>query len=88
MVARVANTLRGQGHSVTEVKVDPGSWLLPFTILGMHLLVDDARPLEARERLEHRTQTALRTGSFINDRVLRWATARQRVITARTRTRL
>jgi amidase len=85
MVTLVANALRGQGHSVSEVKVDPGSWLLPFSILGMHMLVLDARPLEAREQLEPRTRTALRTGSFLNDRVLDWARRRQDVTAARTR---
>jgi amidase len=84
LVMRLTTALRGKHHSVSEVNVDAGSWLLPFSILGMHALVDDARSLEAPERLERRTRTALRTGSFLNDRVIDWASGRQRAIAART----
>jgi len=83
-VAGGGDVLRQLGHSVSVVKVDPGSWLVPLTRVGLRVLVGDAQWLEARKRLEPRTQTALRTGSFINERVLRWAIGRQRVIAART----
>ena len=84
MVADVAITLREAGHDVSEVQVDPGSWPLPFTILGMRTLIDDAQALETPERLERRTRTTLRTGAFLNERMVRWALDRQQAITART----
>ncbi len=84
MVARVATALRGAGHDVSEVNVDPGSWLLPFTILGMRTLIDCAQLLDAPDRLERRTRTTLRTGAFMNQRVVRWALGRQEAIAART----
>ena len=84
LVARVATLLRELGHSVTEVKVDPGGWLLPFTILGMRTLIDEAHQLETPERLERRTRATLRTGSLAGTRVVDWAIGRQQKITART----
>ena len=83
-VQRVATALRQVGHTVSEVSVDPGSWLLPFTILGMQVLIDDAQPLEAQQRLERRTRVALRTGSLMTEPVRRWAMRRQQVVTTRT----
>jgi amidase len=41
-VDHLATVLRELGHSVSEVKVDPGRWLLPFTILGLRVLLDEA----------------------------------------------
>jgi amidase len=84
LVGDVAGTLRDAGHTISEVVVDPGRWLLPFTILGMRTLVDEARSLETPERLEPRTRTTLRTAAFLNERIVRWALDRQQVIGART----
>ena len=64
LVARFATVLRELGHSVSDAKVDPGSWLLPFTILGMRILIDEAQQLETPGRLERRTRATLRTGSL------------------------
>jgi Asp-tRNAAsn/Glu-tRNAGln amidotransferase A subunit and related amidases len=69
LVARFATVLRELGHSVSDAKVDPGSWLLPFTILGMRILIDEARQLETPARLERRTRATLRTGSLAGTRV-------------------
>jgi amidase len=80
---RLTDALTRLGHHVSEVSVDPGNWLLPFTVLGTNLLVEQARTLEAPKRLERRTRTVLRTGALINDRVLRWATDRQQHVAAR-----
>lgn len=84
LVARVANVLRELGHSVSDAKVDPGSWLLPFTILGMRILIEEAQQLEAPGRLERRTRATLRTGSLAGKRVEGWAIGRQQQIAART----
>ena len=84
LVARVANVLRELGHSVSDAKVDPGSWLLPFTILGMRILIEEAQQLEAPGRLERRTRATLRTGSLAGKRVEGWAIGRQQQVAART----
>jgi amidase len=84
LVARVATVLRELGHSVSDVKVDPGSWLLPFTILGMRILIDEAQQLETPGRLERRTRATLRTGSLAGTRVVGWAIGRQQQVAART----
>lgn len=81
---RVATALRQLGHTVSEVSVDPGRWLLPFTILGTRVLIDEAQRFEAPQRLERRTRTALRTGSLMTQPVRRWAVRRQQVAATRT----
>jgi amidase len=83
-VARVATVLREMGHSVSDTKVDPGGWLLPFTILGTQILIDEAEKLETPGRLERRTRTALRSGSLAGRRSVDWAIGRQQRIAART----
>ncbi len=82
-VEHVARSLERLGHVVSDVRVDPGSWLLPFTILGTCVLVDEARRLAAPDRLERRTRTALRTGRFMGPRARRWAERRQAATIAR-----
>jgi amidase len=84
LVARVADAVHGCGHVVSEVKVDPGKWLLAFTILGMHTLVDSAQLLEAPHRLERRTRSTLLTGRLTSGRAVHWALGRQQDVTART----
>ena len=84
MVEHVAAVLEELGHLVSEVRVEPGRWLLPFTILGTRILVDEAKVLEAPDRLERRTRTALRSGALTGERALHWAIDRQRATTART----
>jgi amidase len=80
-VARVGDTLVACGHTVIETRIEPGAWLLPFTVLGTHVLADEARALESPRRLERRTRTALRTRALMGKRVVRWALERQRVTT-------
>jgi amidase len=84
LVAHVATVLRELGHSVLDAKVDPGSWLLPFTILGMRILIDEAQQLETPGRLERRTRATLRAGSLAGKGVEGWAISRQQQIAART----
>jgi len=84
LVARVATGLGKLGHAVSEVKVDPGNWLLPFTILGMRILIDEAQQLQTPGRLERRTRATLRTGSLAGRRVVDWAIGQQQQIATRT----
>jgi amidase len=83
-VARVATVLRELGHSVSDTKVDPGSWLLPFSIVGMRTLIDEAQRLETPARLERRTRAAIRVGALTGTRGADWAVGRQQQIAVRT----
>jgi len=84
VVVSLAHRLEARGHEVVDAKVDPGRWDLPFALLGMRVLVEEARLLEDPGRLDRRTRSVLRTGSFVNARLVHWALRRQHTITART----
>jgi amidase len=83
-VDHLATVLRELGHSVSEVKVDPGRWLLPFTILGMRVLLDEAQSLETPGRLERRTRATLRAGMLAGPRTVDWAITQQQQVAIRT----
>ena len=75
--------LESLGHRVSDVKVAPGRWDIPFVMLGMRLLVEESHLLDHPERLERRTRSALRTGSLINTRMQDWALRKQHLTATR-----
>jgi len=83
LVHDLAETLTALGHHVTPLKVRPGNWGVPFSILGLRLLQSQARPIERRTDLEPSTQAALRMAEVVPDKLVEWARGEQRRITAR-----
>lgn len=78
LVRYLAETLRALGHHVTPFKLRPGNWGVPFSILGLHLLQAQARPIERRTDLERSTQAALRVAGVVPDKFVEWARNEQR----------
>lgn len=83
LVGSLAETLGALGHHVTPVKVKPGNWGVPFSILGMRLLRSQAHPIEDRADLEPSTRAALRAAGVVPDWLVGWAQGQQRRTTAR-----
>jgi amidase len=76
-VAQVAEALRSLGHEIIPVTVRPGRWEVPFSIIGLRVLAEQARVVEDPTVLEGRTRAAMRLAALIPDRLGRWATTRQ-----------
>lgn len=83
LVGDLAESLAGLGHHVAPVKLRPGNWGVPFSILGLRLLQAQAAPIGRPEDLEPSTRAALRVAGVVPDRLVEWARTRQRRITAR-----
>ena len=83
LVEEMTQTLTSLGHHVTPVKVKPGNWGVPFSILGLRLLQSQARPIVRHGDLEPSTRAALRVAAAVPDRLVEWARDQQRRITAR-----
>ena len=82
VIMAFTHQLEALGHEVVDVEVDPGRWDIPFALLGMRLLVEEAQQLERPKQLDRRTKSALRTGALVNSPVARWAQRRQDAVTA------
>lgn len=83
LVASLGGILTGLGHRLAPVKLRPGNWGVPFSILGLRLLRSQAAPIERRSDLEPSTRAALRVAGVVPDRLVEWARRRQPEITAR-----
>jgi amidase len=76
-VARMAGVLQSFGHQVVPVTLRPGRWELPFSVVGLGVLAEQARVVDDRSLLEARTRSALRMTSLVPARLARWATTTQ-----------
>jgi amidase len=79
----LTETLTALGHDVAPLKVRPGNWGVPFSILGMSLLEAQAAPIERRSDLEPSTRAALRVAGVVPEKLAEWASGEQRRIMAR-----
>jgi amidase len=83
LVEHVAGALASLGHVVSPIRIKPGNWVPPFSVIGLRTLADAGAAVPARERLEARTRSGLRLASCVPPQVLRWALRRQAELTAR-----
>ena len=83
VVERVAGVLGSLGHVVSPVKVRPGNWPPPFSIIGLRTLAEAGRAVPAHDGLEARTRSGLRLASFVSAPMLSWALRRQEELMAR-----
>jgi amidase len=83
LVTDVAHTLVELGHDVSPVKVRPGNWGVPFSVAGLRLLSEQARPIKDRRALEPSTQGALRVARLVPASLVGWANTQQDRIKAK-----
>ena len=76
-VARLAEVLGSLGHEIRPVTVRAGRWEVPFSIIGLRVLAEQARVVEDPRLLEKRTRAAMRLAARVPDRLGRWALTRQ-----------
>lgn len=77
VVAQVGEVLGTLGHEIIPVTVRPGRWEVPFSIIGLRVLHEQARVVEDPTVLEGRTRAAMRLAARVPDRLGRWAVTRQ-----------
>jgi amidase len=83
LVEGMTTVLTELGHHVVPLKVKPGNWGVPFSVLGLRLLQSQALPIERPSGLEPSTRAGLRVAGVVPDRLVEWARGQQRRITAR-----
>ena len=83
LVERVAGVLDALGHAVAPVRIRPGNWSPPFSVIGLRTLAGAGLAIADRGRLEARTRSGLRLASCVRPWMLSWALRRQAAVMAR-----